>query len=334
MIKVAVIGAGKMGLLHASILNITPGVKLTAICEKSPLIRRILKNALPKISVVAKIEELHGIGLDAVYITTPMSSHHAIIKTILVENICRNIFVEKPLASSHAESRELRELTNRSGLAGVNLVGYNRRYGVTFKKAREIISEGWLGQPRYFEAYAYSSDFQFVSEENKKMSRGGVLRDLGCHALDLAAWYMGQMNTGSLKLAKIPGDNPVDTVDFEISAETGISGEIKASWCQPDYRLPEIGFVLEGLNTRKLIVNEDKVELRDANGEVEVWYKQDLGDNAFFMLGGTDYYREDEEYISAIKNGEKIKPGFETAAHVDEIIEKVENLYARREHAR
>jgi len=41
-LKVAVVGFGRMGMLHAGILNFLPRVKLAAVCEKSGLIRRFL----------------------------------------------------------------------------------------------------------------------------------------------------------------------------------------------------------------------------------------------------------------------------------------------------
>ena len=71
-INVGVIGLGKMGLLHASILNFLPDVKLAALCEKSGVIRRFLKKVFKDVKVVDDVEKLSGLGLDAVYVTTPI----------------------------------------------------------------------------------------------------------------------------------------------------------------------------------------------------------------------------------------------------------------------
>ncbi|MFC2072336.1 Gfo/Idh/MocA family protein [Chloroflexota bacterium] len=328
MIRVAIIGAGKMGLLHASLLKVIPDVELVAICEKSWIISRFSRNALPDTNIVTKIDKLSGMDLDVVYVTTPTPTHYAIIKAVLDKKISRHIFVEKPLANSNTESRELCDLINQSVIGGINVVGYNRRYGVTFRKAREIISEGVIGESVYFEGYAFSSDFHPGSDGSKKVSRGGVLRDLGCHAIDLAIWYLGDLNVKSLKINQASGGRVIDSASFEVDTENGSHGQIKASWCEATYRLPEIGFVLETSNGRRLAVNDDKLEQRDLNGKVNVWYKQDLVDSTYFMLGGTDYYREDEEYINAIKTRKGIEPSFYTASKVDEIIEHVESLFA------
>ena len=45
-VRVGVVGLGKMGLLHAGVLNVLPDAELVAICEKSSLIRKMAKKAV------------------------------------------------------------------------------------------------------------------------------------------------------------------------------------------------------------------------------------------------------------------------------------------------
>ena len=45
-LKVGVVGLGKMGLLHASLLSVMPNVQLAALCDKSWLMRKLAKSAL------------------------------------------------------------------------------------------------------------------------------------------------------------------------------------------------------------------------------------------------------------------------------------------------
>ena len=51
--RVAVVGLGKMGLLHATILSTVDGAELVALCDKSLFIRRFIKRIFPGIRVVA-----------------------------------------------------------------------------------------------------------------------------------------------------------------------------------------------------------------------------------------------------------------------------------------
>ena len=334
MIKVAIIGLGKMGLLHASLLNVIPDVKLIAVCEKSRLVSWFARKALAGVTMVSDVRQLSELHPDVIYVTTPTSSHYGITKAIFKQGICRNVFVEKPLASNYAQSEELCNLAKNSGTTGISLVGYNRRFNVTFRKAREMLSEGIVGDPLSFEAYAFSSDFAQNQSTKKGASRGGVLRDLACHAIDLTVWFMGNVNIESVDSSKISKTGQLDSASFEVSTETGVSGKIKASWCETKYRLPEIGLVIQGAKGQTLLVNDDKVELRNQTSVLESWYKQDLNDNTYFMLGGTDYFREDEEYVKAIKTEKAIEPSFQTASKVDDLIGRMEKLILEQSYDR
>ena len=66
MNRVAVIGLGKMGLLHASLLSVIPDVKLAVVCEKSRLISRFSKNAFTDVKIVTDIRNLSQLRLDTV----------------------------------------------------------------------------------------------------------------------------------------------------------------------------------------------------------------------------------------------------------------------------
>jgi predicted dehydrogenase len=63
-LKVAVVGFGKMGMLHAGILSVLPRVQLVAVCEKSGLVRRFLKNLFKDVSVVGDVGQLKGFSLE------------------------------------------------------------------------------------------------------------------------------------------------------------------------------------------------------------------------------------------------------------------------------
>lgn len=318
--RVAIVGLGKMGLLHASILNTLPNVELIALCEQNPLIRRFCKKIFKGINVVADVQELSDLDLDAVYVTTPVFSHFPIIKAIYTGRIARNVLVEKPLASSYAEAEELCNLANNQG--GINMVGYNRRFAVTFRKAKQILDEGALQAPVFFEGYAYSSDFVGVKAGSKTLSRGGVLRDLACHVVDLALWFFGKLEVKNAELESVIGTGSEDSAYFGVRTPGGLEGEFKSSWCMNNYRLPEIGLIIKGPKGT-MRVNEDKVELKLNSGGSFLWYKHDLGDNVFFFLGGAEYSREDEFFINSILGNSNAEPSFETASKVEEVIDQV-----------
>jgi predicted dehydrogenase len=326
MRKIAVIGMGKMGLLHVSLLNTIPDVKVVAICEKNKFINHFFKNILNGIPTVKNIEDLEKYHIDATYITTSTASHFPIVNDLLQGGICNKFFVEKPLTDKYENSCALVDLISQTNKNIITMVGYNRRFGVTFIKAKQIIEEGIIGRPRYFESYAFSSAFYACNRTRTGIGRGGVIKDMGSHSIDLAMWYIGDIECSNLNAIQLTEDKVIDSVDFEVCSSDGIRGKIRTSWIHPGYRLPEIGFIIEGEKGCKLIVNDDKLEFYNNENQRQIWYKQDLADNVGFMLGGTDYFREDMAFIEAINTGEMPETNFITALKVDKIINQAEAL--------
>lgn len=316
-----------MGLLHASLLNTLPDVQIVALCEKKPLIRKFSRKVLKGINVLDDVGELSNLALDAVYVTTPPSTHFSIIKAVYSKRIAKNIFVEKPLASNRAEAEELCNLARNEG---INMVGYNRRFAVTFRKAKEVFDEGVLGEPVYFEGYAYSSDLLGVKPGLKTLPGGSVLRDLGCHAIDLALWFFGKLQVEKAGIESMISDSSNDSASLEVKTSTGLKGNLKSSRCMENYRLPEVGLITNG-SKGMMRVNDDKIELRMNSGKSSLWHRHDLGDNVGFFLGRSDYFREDKAFVEAITNGLNIEPSFRTARDVDKIISQVEEKVGANE---
>jgi len=323
MIKVGVIGFGKMGLLHASILNSLPDTKVTTVCERSFVIRHFAHNIIPEIALFNEVEDLIGQKLDAVYVTTPVASHFTIVETILSNNICKNIFVEKPLSMNSQKSIILCKILEKTG--GIGMVGFHKRHSSIFKKAKEILSDNSLSKPVSFEAYAYSSDFCGVPNNNKSsLARGGLLRDHGSHAIDLTLWLMGEFEVLKQK-GTAPGIGAVGySVYSRVITRNGIPGEFKISSAIEGYRMPEMGLRIFGSDW-SLHVNEDSITINKKNQQ-QMWHRQDLKEYVPFLLGDPEYTIEDQTFINAIRSKSHPNPGFEDGLLVDRAIEQIENM--------
>jgi predicted dehydrogenase len=321
-LRVAVVGLGKMGLLHTSLLNVFPAVELVALCEKSALMNRLFKKVFSNstVNIVDDLEELRGLELDAVYVTTPISSHYNIVKGVYAKGIARNVFVEKTLALDYVQSRELCEIAKNVG--GLTMVGYMKRFSVTFGKAKNVLTQGVLGEISSFDAYAYSSDFSKVQPSSKKSAtRGGVLSDLGSHVIDLALWFFGDFEVESASSKSILCEAGEGSVDFNVK-KLGMKGAVHVSWCMDDYRMPSFGLAITG-NAGTMKVNDYSLDLKLSNGDSYRWFRHDLDDYVNFLLGEPEYYREDEVFINSILNCGKVEPSFVTASKVDCIIDQV-----------
>jgi predicted dehydrogenase len=326
-LKVGVVGMGKMGLLHCGLLNVLPGVELAGVCEPVKLTRRILTKVLRRIPVVEDVSELSSLDLDALFITTPTRTHYAVAKTVLDGGIAKNLFVEKPLSSSYDESRDLCDLM---GGKGVGMVGYVRRFMVTFMKAKELLEQGAIGQPLSFSVDMCSSDFFGIHDPAVSIARGGVLKDIGCYPIDLIHWYFGEFNIDSASTESLTGPDAVDTVRFKIRGNGPVPpGEVFVSWCVEGYRMPEVEFSIFG-SKGSLVVNDDYVR-SEVGGISSTLYRLNLGDNVSFMLGSSEYYREDECFVKAIAQNLMEQFSFNSAAKVEFAIEEVEKAAAKHE---
>ena len=319
--KVAVVGLGKMGLMHAGILNVLPNAKFVAVCEKSAFVRKFIKKAFGTVTVVDDVNKLSELNLDAVYVTTPISSHFPVIRSLFLERIAPNIFVEKTLASNFEEARELGELARRFG--GVTMVGYQRRFSVIFKKAKALLEQGAIGKITSFEAYAYSSDFLEIKKNSKvHAAKIGALRDLGCHAIDVALWFFGDMQVESVEFGASNSGYSETSVNFKCRGNDNIDGCFSVSQSMENYRLPEVGLLVKG-SSGIMEVSDDRIDLKLKSKKTTTWYRHDLNDNVAFLLGTPEYIREDAHFIESILQGQNAEPNFETAMKVDYLIDQI-----------
>jgi predicted dehydrogenase len=328
-LKIAVVGLGKMGLLHASILNVFPDVELVALCDKSALMKRLYKKIFSSVGVkvIDDFEKLSGFDLDAVYVTTPISSHSFIVKNLYTEKIVRNFFVEKTLASDFDQAKELCALAQ--DFDSTTMVGYMKRFSVIFRKAKELLTEGTLGEPYSFKGYAYSSDFVGSTKESKSSaSRGGAIRDMGCHLIDLALWLLGDLEVRDILSGENSGIGS-ETSSFKAVNSAGLEGQFDISQSMPDYRMPEFGLSID-CSKGRIEVNDDRLILNRGDGSQRKWYKQDLNDNVYFYLGESEYFREDQEFVNSLLENRVCEPNFDTASRVDYIIDQVRKGVAKK----
>jgi len=320
-LKVGIVGLGKMGIMHACLLNVLPNVQVSALCDRSRLMRIIAKRAFKGVFVTDSLEKFGGRNLDAVYVLTPIPSHFPIIKEIYSRNIAKNVFVEKTLTSKYNQSQELCTLSENQ--AGVNMVGYMKRFGVTYNKAKSLLEQGVLGELVFFQGYAFSSDFSDVPEGSTlTKARGGVIEDLGSHVVDLAVWTFGDLKVTSAKVNFRIAPDSQDDVSFDVAGSDSLEGKFQVSWCRNGYRMPEFGLYVQGTKGT-LQVNDDQVTLALNGAQQKTWYRLDLDDNVGFLLGAPEYYREDKHFIDSMISREITQSDFKSALKVDYLMEQV-----------
>jgi predicted dehydrogenase len=316
---VGIIGLGKMGILHAGIVNALPGSEVAAICEKERLLIRSAKTILPKVNFYTDHSRMiRKEELDAVFVTTPIHTHVPLIIDIATADPSLSIFVEKPLASSHDLAKKVCKATEK--LKGTYMVGFQKRFSPIFQKAKETLDQKALGQVMFFKAYSFSSDvLKEGSSWRFKPGTGGVLLDLAPHILDLTLWLFGEPRQVNSVSRQFYSSKVEDYVHAVLSYEAGLTGHLDICWSMSRFRLHEICIEIFG-KEGALIVSDDYLKVSQyANGTERTYYRPSVFTSVPFLLAEPEFTREDEAFLA----GNKGIPDFSQAAKVNKLIHNI-----------
>jgi predicted dehydrogenase len=151
MLKVAIVGCGKIADGHASQIGRIQGCELVGVCDREPLMARQLYERFPVKRWFSSLTELLSEAKpDVVHIATPPQSHFDIAKLCL-EWGC-HVYVEKPFTRDEPEARELLRLADSRGLKIT--AGHDDQFSHAARRMRALVQSGYLGgAPLHMESY-------------------------------------------------------------------------------------------------------------------------------------------------------------------------------------
>jgi predicted dehydrogenase len=142
--RVLVVGMGKRGLHHATFFKANPRFELIGISSRDPA---RLQGALVKLGNMPASSDARALALsskpDAFCFCTPPNVRLDMIK-LGIECGAKLIAFEKPVALTSAELFAMRDLIRKAGVKAV--VSHQHRYGVHYRKVKEIVASGALGR--------------------------------------------------------------------------------------------------------------------------------------------------------------------------------------------
>jgi predicted dehydrogenase len=323
-LRVAVIGAGKMGLLHAGIFNSLENSTLTAISEKDDMVIRFGKKYLPKVHFYEDYEKMfNNENIDIVAITTPVFLHHTMIEKAIDNDL--NIFVEKPLSINGKECRSIlsRKYKRKSQ------VGYARRYMATYVLARKILSESILGKVNYFDSkifvgIVFAPGKGWMYDPMK--SGGGALIDLGSHAIDMVHYLFGEIASVHANARNVFNKDVEDYISMNLTLLNKIFGSLQVSWSIKNYRVPELKIDIY-CDYGKISVTEKYIEIfsdiqhNSIKKGWNIFYRQDITPEVAVNLGGWEFTLEDQNLVDAIINDTVPLCDFHEAAKASFVID-------------
>lgn len=308
MIRLGIVGLGKMGLSHLAIFRAHPDVEVAGICDSTGY----LLSVLAKYTGVSTYPDLDSMladqELDAVVIATPSWLHGPMVRECLNRGI--NVFCEKPFCLDPAESAELTALAETRGL--VTQVGYHYRYVGAFQEVKRLLEIGAIGKVTQVLAEAYGPVVlkpRGSTWRSKKNLGGGSLYDYAAHPLNLLNWYLGEPTTAAgTVLQPIFSAETDDQVCTILRFPAGATAQLSVNWSDESERKMSTKVTLWGTAGR---IHADRQEiqvyLRDGAeappGYTNGWtvkYTTELTNEVWYYLRGEEYSAQAADFVARI----------------------------------
>ncbi len=203
--NIGLIGFGAMGKTHAFCVDnlkyyykdLPFFARISGVCttsiEKS---KRVAGEYGFPVATDNEDELINNPDIDIIDICTPNIYHYETAKKALAAG--KHIYCEKPLCVTAAEAEELAALAKKSGK--ICTLVFNNRHIAPILKARQLVEEGKIGRVLSFSCeYLHNSctDTERPAgwKQNRDICGGGVLFDLGSHAIDLVYSLCGEFDS-------------------------------------------------------------------------------------------------------------------------------------------
>jgi predicted dehydrogenase len=331
MIKGAIIGLGKMGLSHASIIGAHPEIELLAVCDTSSLVLDAFKK-YSTVHVYSDYKELiNKEHPDFVLIATPTPLHYPMVKFALENSL--HVFCEKPFCLNSKEGEELSLIAKKNNL--INQLGFHNHFIGTFRELKRLLHSGVLGDLVHFTGEAYGP---VVLKEkggtwrSKPEEGGGCLYDYASHVINLIQEIIDRpVNASGMQLKRIYSKGVEDAVYGTLKLNNGVSGLLSVNWSDETYRKMSTTITVLGKNGKiicdatelKIYLNEEsKKEGLDKGWTIK--YITELAIPVNFYLRGEEYSAQIDNFIDCIKNNKQtIYNSFEQGYYTDKVIELI-----------
>jgi len=307
--NVAIVGLGKMGLLHISVLSSMDDVKIVALVDSNPKLFSMIRsmgvsgNFYNDLSVALKKEKI-----DAVYVLTPTYTHLPLLKTLIKNN--KNVFVEKPATMNDDEVSKLEKLAK--GYSKNIAVGYTLLFKRCFGQLKKIIES---------EKYGLVKSFQMVFEHgevfgekkgwmfDKNKSGGGVMMNPGPHLFSLINYFFGKPKKINGSIESLFSKQIEDKGKFVLNYGDFV-GDVSLSWSVEGKDIPTTEIKIEfekatiEATSKKLVIisNGDKKELLEMEIEPLIEGAFDINPEA----NGEAYFIEDRLFIDCVQGKNKL----------------------------
>jgi predicted dehydrogenase len=329
---------------HLPCLKSHDGAKLVAICGRNRARAEGLaaKCEIPRVFTDYR-EMIEKAGLDAIVIITPDDLHYPMTMDALDAGL--HVLCEKPLAGTAAEAREMYEKAEAAGVKHMTYFTY--RWFPHYAHLKALIDQGYIGRclhcsTTYLAGFARGSHYAWRYDRNRA---NGALGDLGSHMIDLARWYVGEIEEVSAGMEVFcerttlegePLDSANDAAMSTVKFANGALGTIQvSSVAHVGSRGQQHQILLHG-EDGALELNastSDGAEIRGARRGEDEYQTLQIPDSLWGHLGETAPYLGrildvfttqsvgDRLFIDSILENRTVTPSFYDGLKAQEVID-------------
>ena len=337
-IRVGIIGAGRMGITHHSIINSHPNVEVIAVADSSVVVTSMMKKYLNVDTYSDYRELIKKSKPDALLVCTPPFLNNEILGVAAEAGI--HCFVEKPYTLTYKQASEISQLFEQKSL--VNQVGYVNRFNDVFQSVKELVEEEVLGNIFSFRTEMFSRTVTKPETEGNWRSThangGGAVYEMASHSIDLIQFILGKPDkVFGANLTKVHSKNVEDIVSCSFAYKNGMSGLLYVNWSDESYRKPTNKIEIFG-SKGKIFADQHgyKIYLSEAMPKynlLEGWntrYITDIFKPVPFYVRGNEFTSQLYHFIDCLQNRNlKNKCSFKDAMDTLEAIDEIFNDHKR-----
>jgi myo-inositol 2-dehydrogenase/D-chiro-inositol 1-dehydrogenase len=293
MIRIGLLGAGRIGRIHGGNVAASSRAQLVAVADALPAAaRKLAREAGARAATVDDV--IAAADIDAVFVCTPTDTHADLIEAAV--NAGKAVFCEKPVDLDARRIRRCLKVVARTRRP--LMIGFNRRFDPNFASLQQRLAAGEIGD---VEIVTITSRDPGPPPIDYVKRSGGLFRDMMIHDLDMARFLLGEepvevMAYGSCRVdPAIRKAGDVDTATVMLRTRSGrlcqISNSRRATYGY-DQRIEVHGS--KGM-LRAGNIHETTVESAGSAG-----FRSDVIQNFFLERYAAAYRRELDAFLDAV----------------------------------
>lgn len=262
MTTVSIVGCGYWGPNLIRNFSSLPECRVKHVCDLDRNRTSHLKSIYPWVEPTPDFDDLvNDDEVDGIVIATPVSQHFALAKKSLLAG--KHTFVEKPLATSSEQCRELIRIAEQERLT--LMVGHTFVYSAPVRKMKEIIEKGAIGDILYISSRRLNLGL-FQDDIN-------VVWDLAPHDISIILYIMGEKPVSVNCQGKCHNHQGIeDVASMALDFPNGGFAVVHNSWLDPN-KIREMTIV----GSRRMIVYDDtqpleKIKIYDKRVDIPPYY--------------------------------------------------------------